>query len=143
MDMMSIPFQLTAAWPTGSSYTCDPPVRTTDEDWLLLTAQSSSLDKLEELLAQDGWSRCAEADEELYRLDPDYGKTWTALRKGHYNIMVTEDVSWYMRACAATELCKRMNVQLKDNRKMLFRCVRDGADYDALALRPLGWDCVP
>ena len=37
-----------------------------------------------------------------------------------------------MRSCAATMLCKAMNLQMKEHRKHLFRAIRDGAVFRAV-----------
>lgn len=144
LNLLDIPFQLAAAHRTGSSYTCDPPVLDTDEDWLLLT-EHDLLDTLTSLLNL-GWVDCATTDKELYNEDK-YGVTWYAVRKGKYNLIVTTSFDWFMRGVAATLLCKAMNLQQKQQRIRLFRCIRDGEDFtpdfNTGLLRPIGWDRVP
>ncbi|UVB02997.1 hypothetical protein IVIADoCa2_20 [Xanthomonas phage vB_Xar_IVIA-DoCa2] len=138
MRTPELPFKPVAMHPTGSAFMCDPPVQNTDEDWLVLSDSPLTIHELEGLMKRDGWTRCVETDAENYAGDVSYGDTWIALRKGHYNIMLTECVGWYMRSCAATMLCKAMNLQMKEHRKHLFRAIRDGAVFDAELVKPLG-----
>jgi hypothetical protein len=113
---------------TGSSYTCQPPVLDTDIDFVVLVPELHvALVQLEE----DGWkvlgSNSAEG-KELYEQDPDYSRTWYSVRRGKFNLMVTNDVDWYIREVAATMLCKELNLMEKDLRIALFRSIRDGTN---------------
>jgi hypothetical protein len=107
-----------ARYPTGSAYTCDPPVLTTDEDWLVLV---DDLVRAEVKLLHAGWVHCL--DEARYPKGED---NWFAVRNGPINYMVTDDALWYVRAVAATELCRTLNLLGRDARVAIFAAVRDG-----------------
>lgn len=118
-----------AMFPTGSSFTVDPPVLDTDRDWLVLV---KDLGDAVDLLIEYGWELCTnKSDEgaELYTQDKSYSSTWYALRNGLLNIMVTDDPTWYICAVAATLTCKALNLTDKEERKQLFRAVRDDNEY--------------
>jgi hypothetical protein len=123
---------------TGSSYTCYPPVTTTDVDWLVLLRHDEDLMEFCDSLMRAGWHDCLVDDpaiKESYKNDPAYGTLWLALRKDEHNIMITTSQTWWLRALAATELCRRLNVRSKDDRIAIFRCIRDNVfDLDWLVL---------
>lgn len=114
---------------TGSSYTVDPPVTTTDEDILLLVSSATDFAKY---LHSDGWQDCLSAEDEAiveaYKEDPAFGLHWLSFRKSKYNLIFTEDPNWYLRAVAATQLCKFLNIKDKAHRIIAFRTIRDGSD---------------
>lgn len=125
---------------TGSSYTVYPPVTNTDVDFLILLREDER-EYLDQFLSNATvewpggyWTLCSKRTEEgqaIYNEDPNYSETWYALRRGNLNLIVTIDVAWYLRAIAATELCKVLNLRSKDDRIVVFRCVRDQTDeYD-------------
>ena len=143
---MSHPFPiLPAGWshahPTGSAYTCSPPVTNTDQDWLIFVNSTLDLHEYASLLTDDGWADCITADADVqkaYRDDPAFGTHWLAYRKGVVNLILTESKSWYLRAIAATELCKGLNLQGKEDRINVFRNVRDNsAEAGSLDTVPL------
>lgn len=118
-----------AQHPTGSAYTVNPPVMNTDQDWLVLVEDFNGA--VEQLIA-GGWELCCGKDDdgrEMYKGDPNYSTTWYALRNGVFNVMLTADPTWYIRAVAATLVCKALNLKDKEERKQLFRSVRDEAEY--------------
>ena len=108
--------------PTGSNYTCNPPVTDTDVDFLVLV---EDLGTATARLGHDGWHMCA-GKEGHYENDKDYSLTWYAVRKGKVNLILTEDPSWYNRAVHATTVCKQHNVLEKSDRIVIFRWLRDG-----------------
>lgn len=138
---------------TDSHYTVDPPVNTTDIDYLVLLkvddvngffnpelALSEFLSECTAGVPGGHWEPCSQITEEgklLYAEDPDYSTTWYSLRKGNLNIIVTNDEEWFMRAVAATELCKALNLADKEHRIRVFRVIRDGNDEYELTGLPL------
>lgn len=99
--------------PTGSAYTCNPPVTTTDEDWVVLgTAE------LTEALLSEGWSLCAP---DVYE-----DERFTALRRGHQNLMITVDWLDFQRWLLATRIAKAFNLKEKWQRTLLFSVIVDG-----------------
>ena len=123
---------------TGSSYTCDPPVTTTDRDYLVLV---DNLDTAGCDLKDAGWVNCLKDWEERADTDPgtrcdDYsieiegGARFQAWRLGELNVIVTDDVALHTRSRAATELCKALNLTEKADRIALFRCVKFGEHFE-------------
>lgn len=125
---------------TGSNYTVNPPVTNTDIDlyayvnpatisrvagihmtaWQLehrVRWHKQLLAWISQQLAADGWQPCStEEDGHVYSNDPSYDSKWTALRKGEYNLMVVLDLNYFTCAAAATELCRTLNLSLKEER---------------------------
>lgn len=135
--------KILACQKTGSSFTVDPPVLTTDEDWLLLV---ESLDVANSQLAFDGgWENCLEEAQAAsdkkpskdfsYAAETSQGARFSAWRKTdedgqEINLIITDDKSFYIRSVAATFLCKALNVKSKKARIELFWAVKFGTDYD-------------
>uniref|UniRef100_A0AAU7J8U8 Resolvase/invertase-type recombinase catalytic domain-containing protein n=1 Tax=Xanthomonas phage MK21 TaxID=3148942 RepID=A0AAU7J8U8_9CAUD len=111
---------------TGSSYTVEPPVTDTDIDYLVLVQDFCHAIKT---LSKAGWTMCSGDYDE----DEGFRTAWDALRKGVFNVMVTDDLGWYQRAVDATYICKRRNIKDKKDRIIVFLWVRDGLDLDGRA----------
>lgn len=106
---------IVACHPTGSSYTCNPPVTTTDIDLYAFTRLNKSL--VETVVVADGWESCLnEVQAQAYANTPGFNETWMAYRKGVYNLIIVYDERHYARCVAATELCKVLNLTNKDDR---------------------------
>lgn len=119
--MIGIPGYL-ASYKTGSNYTVDPPVTNTDIDFLVLV---TDLKFAMTWCIEQGYDLC----EHLYGSDVEDGMTfeWMAFRKGEINLILQSNVTLYVRSCAATELCRALNVKSKEDRIALFRSVKYGA----------------
>ncbi len=119
---MKIPGYI-ASYKTGSNYTVTPPVTTTDVDYLVLV---KDIKEAMDWLLADGYSLC----EHQYAQDVETGATvqWFAVRKGVLNLIVQANVSLYFRSCAATELCRALNVKNKEDRIAIFRAVKFGVE---------------
>ena len=126
---------------TGSSYTCNPPVLDTDIDFIVLVHDFENCDHNLHPLGYVVSSCATEEGRDHYENDENYGLTWYAFRRGEFNLIVTGDEDWYDNMVAATNVCKRRNVLDKEDRKAIFRFMRDGLDedkcHDALERWPL------
>lgn len=113
--------QLYAA-PTGSAYTCHPPVEDTDEDWIVHT-QSGIGFGIEVELSLAGYER-SEGQE-------DYGDCMS-YRKGKVNIIVVYHLEMYHLWRKATEVCKALNLSDKADRKRVHRilCNEEPVSYN-------------
>ncbi len=102
--------------PTGSYYICNPPILNTDKDTIILVKnQAGAFAKL----IRDGWKMCG--DEEMYGHD---GK-FVAVRRDEENYILTDNLVYYDKFCAATELAKKRNLLKKEDRVMLFQIILD------------------
>ena len=101
---------------TGSYYICNPSVLGTDIDILVLV---DDMEEYKSLLLEKGWEGCTGyEDKELH---------FFAARKGKFNLIVTDEVKWYTKFAAATELAKHLNLMDKKLRVELFELVLDEA----------------
>lgn len=124
---MKIPGYI-ASYRTGSNYTVIPPVTDTDIDYLVLV---KDLKEACDAMLADGFVLC----DQVYAVTEEGHTTrWCALRKGELNLIVQADLTLYVRSCAATELCRALNVKSKEDRIALFRAVKFGASADSLDL---------
>src|SRR5690606_15682489 len=101
--------------PTGSSFTCDPPVTDTDIDFVV------KVHDLSEFLpvAMDlGWD--LHGEQEKYRGDEGMFKS---LRRENINLIATESRVFFERYKLATELAKQFNLLQKKDRIDLFHAV--------------------
>jgi hypothetical protein len=109
-------------YPTGSRYTCFPPVLDTDDDYIALVEE---LQKEYTVLESLGWDDCykdkSQEAAQKYAEEKEYGVLWHAFRKGITNVMITSDLHWYLASVAATELCKAQNIKDKEHRIRIFR----------------------
>ncbi len=102
--------------PTGSNYTCNPPVTNTDIDIYVHTTMSK--EDIEPVIVADGWAPCLQEERShAYVNTPGFGKTWMAYRDGDYNLIVVfNNERHFARCVAATELCKVLNLLDKGDR---------------------------
>src|SRR3546814_7380819 len=89
--------------PTGSSYTCDPPVTTTDIDTIILADTGFA-----PYLMEEGWMPCSG---EQYT---DHASNFSAWRKGNLNYIVrseehTSELQSLMRISYAVFCLKKKN----------------------------------
>lgn len=104
------PIETVVTWThTGSSYICDPPVLTSDIDYLVLTDNFTAY---KDILSEDDWTDYDKYD--------DRNSAFILFRKGCHKLIVTESLQWYLKFAAATELAKKMNLLDKDQRIFLF-----------------------
>lgn len=101
--------------PTGSNYTCNPPVTNTDIDFYAFT--NVGRDAMNQHILDDGWESCVtEIQSQAYVNTPGFGKEWMAYRKDNFNLMIVYDTQHFARCVAATEMCKALNLLSKQDR---------------------------
>lgn len=101
--------------PTGSNYTCSPPVTNTDIDFYVFP--SIQLAAFDALAAADGWESClSESGAQAYVNTSGFGTDWMAYRKGSYNMIAAFNYRHFARCVAATEMCKALNLLEKADR---------------------------
>lgn len=117
--------------PTGSRYTESPPKEGTDEDYIVLV---ENLKKTEKFLSKTGWDDCLDDNDkdERYNEEKQQGINWSAWRKGELNLILTDNLAYFVRFIAATELCKSLNIKDKNLRVDIFRCVKFGDEAHQL-----------
>lgn len=126
-----IPFPYLSAHPTGSRYTVQPAVLTTDDDWLVLV---DSLQVVKEYMDSQPpepwlgwpWDQCTHA----YNPDVEDADfiAWRNETTG-VNLIVTDDPTFYLRSVSATLLAAKLNLKTKEERIALFRAIKFGDDY--------------
>ena len=99
---------------TGSYYICEPPVIGTDLDILVLV---NDMEEYKSLLLEEGWEGCTGYEDK----EPHF----FAARNRQFNLIVTDEVKWYTKFAAATELAKHLNLMDKKLRVELFELVLD------------------
>ena len=102
--------------PTGSRFICNPPVKNTDEDYVLLV---SNLPDFIDLATLSGW------DNNLEEYD-GVGSEFECFRKDEYNLIVTSSKELFDKWCTATMLAKFLNLTDKNDRIELFSVIVDG-----------------
>lgn len=107
--------------PVGSRVTCNPPPVDTDIDYLVLVTNDQFDSLLPDLFSQgfdiDGSEVCDPADH-LSNKD-----TFQSFSHGDLNLIVTQDSEFFRRFLAATEVAKRLNLLVKEDRVALFQAV--------------------
>lgn len=108
--------------PTGSSYTCYPPVTNTDIDVLVwLDQYQKSCAEVRNILADEGWAFCgSEIPQE------ENSSALVIMRKGDVNLIITTDMNFYYKFYNATKLCKNLNLLDKNQRIALFQAILYG-----------------
>jgi hypothetical protein len=109
---------------TGSNYIVSPPVTDTDIDYLVYVENLKTAS--DQLLNQYNYEYCFGANDPEICLEQYFCSRWKAFRKGIENLIVTDDLTLFMRFYAATELCKTLNVKDKEVRVKIFRCIKFG-----------------
>jgi hypothetical protein len=117
---------------TGSNYICNPPVINTDIDYIVLV---NDLEKAHTTLIKY-WDYTSLEYEEMA------GDNFKCYRTGQYNLIVTQDVQWYLRFSAATEYCKKKNVLKKEERIMYFELIINNKEKEAHVLPPSGYKWI-
>ena len=110
----------------GSHFVCDPPVTSTDRDYVLLVKQNYDHSALFELGWQADGAYIADGDFQSYRL-------------GDVNLILTKKPSFFYKYHLATQVCKYLNLHDKADRVMIYDAVARGhQEYPHPA-----WDLVP
>ncbi|WP_287178065.1 hypothetical protein [Mesorhizobium sp.] len=106
----------------GSRVTCNPPPLDTDQDYLVeMPSDEQSISRVVGLLtdARFRW----EGDTEHYQSAANEFMSW---RRGDINLIVTASAEFARRHRAATHVCTRLNLMVKDDRIALFQAVLYG-----------------
>ncbi len=103
---------------TGSRYICTPPVTDTDDDYVVLVQDTRSFihDARNAGYEASAKDSCADHSE------------FMSFRKDDINLIVTDDLAFFGRFNAATEVAKRLNLRNKNDRIMLFQAVLYGKE---------------
>lgn len=108
-DYVSIPRELyVTAEQTGSSYICNPPVTTTDIDFVIF---SDDIEKLGVWCERNGF----QTNFGDYALEE-----FRSYKRGVINLIITADSTFYRRFVKATQLAKELNLLDKQQRVALF-----------------------
>ena len=109
MDITKLLDKVCVYWhPTGSRFTCDPPVMDTDEDYVCLMTD-------EDVLFDLGFT-CTTQEDTTYELSD-----FTTWRHKHLNLVVTESLPFFEKFVEATNEAKRLNILEKGERIKLFQ----------------------
>lgn len=131
---------------SGSSVICDPPVLNTDRDYFMLV---DNLDGAGTAFYQRGWRNCfedwlsksdtdpAKLSDDGYSVEIEGGSRFQAWRMLDENVIVTDDEALHLRNVGATYVAKALNLQRKEDRISLFRCMKYGEALSNTALREL------
>lgn len=112
VDFLSERGQYITHHKTGSVYICDPPVLRNDLDVIILVKEKN---ETRDLLLNVGFYHEGASDVS--------NSAFYSLRLGKVNFIITEDLVWYTKFLAATELCKHLNVLDKEKRIDIFTTV--------------------
>jgi hypothetical protein len=104
-----------ALTPCGSRVTCSPPPLDTDADFLLVTRWEKR-GEVENSLRVLGFE--VEGNEMGY---PDDDSDFKSYRRGHLNIIITEDIDFATKHHIATKICKDLNLMKKRQRVSVFQ----------------------
>ena len=89
-----------------------------DIDFAVLLAPGQDAIEYSMALHEAGWGVCGDYDAT--------GGTWTAIRRGLLNLMITHDPKFFAGYKTAMEVCKALNLQHKEDRIAVCQIVRDG-----------------
>lgn len=105
--------------PVGSRRTCNPPPTNTDDDYLVLCSDAKqAVRSLKEL----GF----EPPENIEEYVALHTCSFTSLRFGELNFIVTDDVRWFDKFLTASYFAKKYNVTDKKDRIELFDGIMRG-----------------
>lgn len=120
---------LMAVSPTGSRYTCFPPVENTDADFIVECLGNYETEHLIVNLKALGWYDSRDGvSQEIRDAYADVSPNFVSLKHPNSvaNLIVTGDAEFARRWRGATEVSKRLNLMDRDDRVVLFRAIRDG-----------------
>lgn len=132
-------FDIEAIHPTGSSFTCDPPVLDTDIDFV---CKVPNIEEFYDYALENGWESSTELP--ARRNGPTHAGALTmappaimprplrvpyaigdfiSFRRGNINLIVTQKRGFFDRYLKATMLAKEFNLLDKDHRIKLFTAI--------------------
>lgn len=96
---------------TGSYFMCDPPVITTDIDFMVLT---TNINAARILLCRAGWvSSNSSEDYPEENMHP--------MRRGRFNALIVDSQEYFDKWRLATEVSRDLNLLNKEDRVKVFR----------------------
>lgn len=112
--------------PTGSAFTCNPPVDDTDIDWVVLTKTFDDAESLIFALKELAWC----PDTKTSRVTDDNrvfaDSIFRSCRRGPHNLIVTPHKGFYDKFRLATAVAKKLNLLDKSDRITLFQAILYG-----------------
>jgi hypothetical protein len=112
--------------PVGSRVTCDPPPTDTDEDYLLLVENTYKAAKSLKAFGFE-YESDPQKVEEYMKMSEGMLGSFTSMRFGDVNYIITDSAFLFERFLTATHVAKELNLLRKEDRVMLFRAVRGGS----------------
>lgn len=109
----------------GSRITCNPPPVDTDQD-VLVYVDGENADYFVLLMKQAGFNVELGEGYAEDALNGGESDRFQSYRQGDVNLIVTIDELFYQRFAYATEIAKRANLMLKDERVELFQAILYG-----------------
>jgi hypothetical protein len=110
-------------FPTGSRYVCNPPVLTTDIDFIVYYKHN---------LAEDIYYNSYTISNSTEYMCAGQEDKFISYRNGILNLIVTSDADFADGYLIATHICRRFNLRLKEERVIVHRVARDNYNYDSL-----------
>ena len=112
--------------PTGSAFTCNPPVGDTDIDWIVLVKTFDDAEKLISVLKEDAWCTDTKASSITDDSRVFADSIFRSCRRGPHNLIVTPHKGFYDKFRLATAVAKKLNLLNKSDRITLFQAVLYG-----------------
>jgi hypothetical protein len=109
-------------YPNGSRYVCDPPVLTTDIDFLVYTK-----DNIHNRLITLGYRHTSREDS--YFQHSNAKEPINCYRKGKINLVVTDCPDFTQKHRIATHICLTQNFKHKFDRIVVYEGVRGNTEY--------------
>jgi len=103
-------------FPTGSRYVCDPPVLTTDIDFIVYNKHSEGIKLIEWAWQKSSITEYMSGGEE---------DKFSSYRRKKVNLIVSQDRGFVQGYIIATHICKRFNLLDKHHRVWVHAIVRD------------------
>jgi len=112
-----------AVIPTGSRYNCSPPVRNTDEDYLIYP--SGSFGTFLKFLMDIGYKEAVDRNTTSL---PKSGcaADFRSFKKGKINLIVTHSSAYFNNHRTAGYVCKKLNLLDKEDRILVYEAVLYG-----------------
>lgn len=110
--------------PVGSRRTCSPPPNDTDDDWLLLLDESPNLSNVHAAFDFGGWQLGGSLPTDSLSIKPD--EQFHSYTKGDWNVIVTNNRTFFTRFMAATNVATLLNVMSKAERIGIFQAALYG-----------------
>ena len=99
-----------------------------DVDFAVLLYPNVNLIQYQEGMVKGGWDSCANLD---YL---GMGSTWFSVRQENINLIITTDQKFFDGYKTATEVCKALRLEHKQDRIAVHYIIRDGATADEVTV---------